>query len=106
MNISPMRVVRKAFTAASRALVLPYQNPISKYEHRPMISQPMYRVSKLSLTTSRYMAAAKRLTKAKKRAYIGSIEGTRLVSFFTRTSAPRGGRPGWSSLPAGWPKLW
>ena len=43
-----------------------------------MISQPTYSVSRLSLTTSRYMAKANRLIKAKKREYIGSIEGTRV----------------------------
>ena len=43
-----------------------------------MISQPMYSVSRLSLTTSRYMANANRLMRAKKREYIGSTEGTRV----------------------------
>ena len=62
-----------------------------------MISQPIYRVSRLSLTTSRNMAKANRLIKAKKREYIGSIEGTRVsMAFLSLTVAPCGGRPGWS----------
>ena len=42
-----------------------------------MISQPTYKVSRLSLSTSTNMAKANRLIRAKKREYIGSIEGTR-----------------------------
>ncbi len=71
-----------------------------------MISQPMYRVSRLSLTTRVNMAKANRLIKAKKREYIGSIDGTVWAwPCSSRTVAPCGGRPGWSWSPFGCPKL-
>src|SRR3990170_1319251 len=76
MKTSPTRVVMKALMAAALAEGLAYQKPINKYEHRPMISQPTNKVSRLSETTSVYMPKANRPMKAKKRAYIGSTDGT------------------------------
>ncbi len=94
MNTSPMRVVMNALTIAFLAESLPYQNPISRYEHSPMISQPTNSSSRLSETTRVSMPKAKSEMKAKKRAYIGS------------RPPPCGGRPAWSCAPRGWPKLW
>ena len=104
MNTSPMRVVIKALMAAARADSLPYQKPINRYEHRPMISQPTNRVSRLSETTNVYMPKANRPMKAKKREYIGSMEGTScLCKCASTTVAPCGGKPLRSWLPLGWP---
>ena len=104
MNTSPMRVVMKALMAALRADSFPYQKPINRYEHRPMISQPTNIVSRLSETTSVYMPKANRL----KREYIGSMDGTVCVCpvISSVTVAPCGGRPARSWSPAGCPKLW
>ena len=93
MKTSPTRVVMKALTIALRADSLAYQKPISRYEHRPMISHPMNRVSRLSETTRVSIPKANKEMKAKKRAYIGSIPPA------------RGGSPGTSSLSRGLPKL-
>ena len=76
MNTSPTRVVINAFTAALRANSFAYQKPINRYEHKPMISQPANKVSRLSETTSVNMPNANKLIKAKKREYIGSTDGT------------------------------
>ena len=94
MNTSPRRVVIKALMAAARAEGLANQKPINRYEHKPMISQPTYKVSRLSETTSVYMPKANRPMKAKKREYIGSMEGTVCVCPCSSvTVAPCGGRP-------------
>ncbi len=103
MNTSPMRVVMKALTAASRADGFLNQKPMSRKEHRPMISHPANRVRRLSLTTNRYMPKAKRETKAKKRAYMGSMEGTLCLCPCSSTVAPWGGRPFSSWSPRGAP---
>ena len=80
MNTSPTRVVMKALTAAWRGVIWvgssylrAYQKPMSKYEHRPMISQPMNMSRRLSATTSVSIPKANRERKAKKREYIGSM---------------------------------
>ena len=39
---SPIRVVTNAFFAALEAAGRSYQNPISRYEHRPTPSHPRY----------------------------------------------------------------
>ena len=39
---SPIRVVTNAFFAALEASGRSYQNPISRYEHRPTPSHPRY----------------------------------------------------------------
>ena len=49
---SPIRVVTKAFLAASAAALRSNQNPISRYEHRPTPSQPRYRSRKFWARTS------------------------------------------------------
>src|SRR4030042_5135801 len=72
MNTSPPRVVMNALIIAFLAESLPYQKPMSKYEHSPMISQPMKSRSKLSATTRTSIPKAKSEMNAKKRAYIGS----------------------------------
>ena len=95
MKTSPTRVVIKALIIAARADGLPYQKPISRYEHSPMISHPTNSVSRLSETTSVYMPKANSPMKAKKREYIGSIDGTVCVCpWASETVAPCGGRPG------------
>ena len=106
MNTSPTRVVMKALIAASRADFLAYQKPISRYEHKPIISQPTNMVSRLSETTNVYIPKANNPKKAKKREYIGSIEGTTcLCPCSSVTVAPWGGKPGLSWSPLGWPKF-
>src|SRR5512139_286080 len=77
MNTSATRVVMKALTAAPRGVILlgsgyvrAYQNPISRYEHKPMISQPMKSSNRLSATTNVSIAPANSERKAKKRVYI------------------------------------
>ena len=52
---SPIRVVTKAFLAASAAALRSNQNPISRYEHRPTPSQPTYSSRKLLARTSTSM---------------------------------------------------
>ena len=49
---SPIRLTTKAFIAALLAESFLYQNPISKYEHKPTPSQPKNNCRKLSETTS------------------------------------------------------
>ena len=58
MNTSPIRVVMKALIAASRADFLPYQKPINRYEHSPMISQAINKRTRLLATTSANIPAA------------------------------------------------
>ncbi len=94
INTSPMRVVIKALTAAFRADGFPNQNPINKYEHRPMISQPTKSVSRLSETTSVYIPNANRLIKAKKREYMGSMDGTECACPFPDQRGTMRGKPG------------
>ena len=93
MKTSPTRVVINALTAASRAECFAYQKPISKYEHKPMISQPTKKVRRLSEITNTYMPNANRLRKAKKREYIGSTEGTRCLWPCSSTVAPCAANP-------------
>src|SRR3989304_553595 len=72
MNTSPTRVVMNALIIAFLAESLPYQKPMSKYEHSPMISQPMKSRSRLSETTRTSIPKANSEMNAKKRGYIGS----------------------------------
>ncbi len=88
---------------AARADGFPYQKPMSKYEHKPMISQPIKSVSRLSDTTNKYIPKANKPIKAKKRENIGSTEGTLWLCPWTSVRvAPCGGKPGRSWSPLGW----
>ncbi len=66
MIVSPMRVVRKAFSPASLGVIFfgssyfrANQKPMSKYEHSPMISQKMNSMSRLSERIRPSMPVAK-----------------------------------------------
>ena len=59
--MSPVRVVRNAFRAASELGFSSHQCPISMNEQRPTSSQPTSSSSVLSATTSKSIDAVKRL---------------------------------------------
>jgi hypothetical protein len=63
---SPVRVVRKALSAASEFGFSSHQCPMSMNEHRPTSSHPTSSSNVLSATTSKSIDAVKRLSAAKK----------------------------------------
>jgi hypothetical protein len=74
MYTSPTLVVRKAFTAASRAECFAYQKPISRMEH--IHELPTHIQSEQIIAEHQQVHAnANRQIKAKKREYIGSTDG-------------------------------
>ena len=62
---SPIRVVTKAFLAASRAEGRSHQYPINRYEQSPTSSQETYRMIRLFASTSPSIAAVNSATTAK-----------------------------------------
>ena len=62
---SPIRLTMNAFLPASAFSGSVYQNPISRYEHKPTPSQPTNSSSRLSPSTSNSIAAVNRLRYAK-----------------------------------------
>ena len=69
---SPMRVVMKAFFAASAADRRSHQNPISRNEQNPTPSHAAYRSRRLSASTSVSIEAAKSDMQVKYQPYFGS----------------------------------
>ncbi len=63
-STSPILVTRNAFLAALAASGFLYQNPMSRYEHRPIISQKMRSCRKLSALTVPSIPATNRLISA------------------------------------------
>ena len=61
MPTSPTRFTTNAFFAATAADGFWYQKPISRYDARPTPSQPTYSTRKSSASTSRSIAATKKL---------------------------------------------
>ncbi len=57
---SPIRLAMKAFFPASDALCFSYQNPMSRYEHRPTPSQPTNITRKFAPRTRTSMKAQNR----------------------------------------------
>src|SRR3990170_3250205 len=72
-STSPIRVTRNAFWAALAASGLRYQNPIRRYEQRPMISQKTRSWRKLSALTVPSIPATKRQISAKYRGFPSSF---------------------------------
>ncbi len=63
---SPTRTVRNAFTAARLLPASSHQCPISRNEHRPMISQPRISCTMFSARTITSMPAENNVMAAKK----------------------------------------